>query len=194
MEWNENSSIVWEFIASNGPVDLEKISISLGFENIELKKIIFNLNKIKLIKKLENNTYELNDVITTLDWVNAVDFGIEISSLEKYVKLDNEERNNAIKIASDGTFEKYLNNQDENKKKDYRIYLEGKAMTEAAATDLAERLDDSNEIVKEWSKKEKDNGLNVQERMAYALIILTNNELQKTYDILIEKLIKKSER
>ena len=67
-------------------------------------------------------------------------------------------------------------------------------MTEAAATDLAERLDDSNKIVKEWRKKEKDSGLNVQEKMAYALIVLTNNELQKTYDILIEKLIKKKER
>lgn len=194
MEWNENSSIVWEFIASNSPVSLEEINSTLGFELTELKKIIFNLNKIKLIKKTSDNDYELNDIITPLDWVNAVDYGIDITSLEKYVKLDTNERKDAIRIASDGTFEKHKTEQDENKRKDFRNYLEGKAMTEAAATDLAERLDDSNKILEEWKLKEKSNGFTVQEKMTYALIILTNNELQKTYDLLIDKLIKKNER
>lgn len=194
MEWNENSSIIWEFIASNGPVSLKKISSNIGFELTELKKVIFGLNKIKLIKKNDNNEYELNNIITPLDWVNAVDYGIDISSLEKYVKLDTNERNDAIRIASDGTFEKHKIEQDENKKKDFRNYLEGKAMTEAAATDLAERLDDSNKIVEQWKLKEKSNRFSVQEKMTYTLIVLTNKELQKTYDLLIDKLIKKNER
>lgn len=194
MEWNENSSIIWEFIASNGPVGLNEISSNLGFELTELKKITFNLIKIKLVNKTSDNKYELNDIITPLDWVNAVDYGIDIASLEKYVKLDTNERKDAIRIASDGTFEKHKIEQDENKKKDFRNYLEGKAMTEAAATDLADRLDDSNKIVEEWKLKEKSNGFSVQEKMTYALIILTNHELQKTYDLLIDKLIKKNER
>lgn len=146
---NENNYLIWDLLASNNSLmSINKISEETGIEPQYVRISLAKLCGENLLQKIEKNTYKINKILTALQWAKAVELGVDIELLEKYAKLETNQ-DEALLVTIDGTLEQHDQNIKEEKRKVRIHYLEGKAATEAAKTDLAKIVSDTEFAIKD---------------------------------------------
>lgn len=183
IDWNENNHFVWELLAkNNGYLPVVEISSQLGLEDHEARISISKLLKYNIIERKSHNdkqVYKIMEVLEALQWAKAVELGIEIESLEKFAKLDTS-KEEALKVTIDGSLEEHEENIQEEKRQKRHNYIEGKAATEAAKTDLAKIVSDTKNAL---DKKTNNKFVN-------ALLKTANEEAEHALQTLINSYIK----
>lgn len=195
MEWDEVNGIVWKYLAEKDQeIILGQISEDIGFSDEEIRKSVSALSNIGIVKKEKVETkftYKANLVLSSLQWARAAEIGIPVEHLERFAKLKNESENPLL-VATDGTLEKHKEDEIKEKTQRRKDYIYGKAATEAAATDLSHILKNSADALKEWKMKERDGELTLKEKLVTTLLEQTHNEMKRSYNVLINSLVRKS--
>jgi len=184
IDWNENNHFVWELLAvKNDYLSIGDISKQLGLEDHESRISISKLLKYDIIEKKINNEkalYRIITVLKALQWARAVELGIDIESLEKFAKLDTS-KEEALKVTMDGSLEEHEENIQKEKMQKRHNYLEGKAATEAAKTDLAKIVSDTKSAMDSKSNNKFVNALlkTANEEAEHALQTLINSYIKQ---------------
>jgi len=197
MEWDELNGIVWKYLVeANEEKNVQQVSEDIGFDDEETRKIVSVLSNIGLVKREKKNAkffYEANIILSPMQWARAVEVGVPVEHLEKHAKLDNVSGEDALTIATDGSLEKYKEEENQQKIQKRKDYIYGKAATEAAATHLSSILRHSAEALKEFKlKKEKDRSSTLKDTLVETLLEQAHNEMKRSYDSLIAGLVRKS--
>lgn len=195
MEWNEINGIVWKYLSEKDQeVILGQISEDIGFSDEEIRKSISALSSVGIVKKEKVDSkfnYRANLILTSLQWARAAEIGVPVEHLEKFAKLKNQNED-PLQIATNGTLEKYKEDEIKEKTQKRKDYIYGKAATEAAATDLSFILKNSADALKQWKIKEKGGDLTLKEKLVTTILEQAHNEMKRSYNVLINSLVRKS--
>jgi len=195
MEWNEINGIVWKYLAEiDQEVILGKISEDIGFSDEEIRKSVSALSGVGVVQKekIESKfTYKANLILTSLQWARAAEIGVPVEHLEKFAKLKNQNED-PLKVATNGILEEHKENEIKEKTQKRKDFIYGKAATEAAATDLSYILKNSADALKEWKMKERDRDLTLKEKLVTTILEQAHNEMKRSYNVLINSLVRKS--
>lgn len=195
MEWNEINGIVWKYLAEkNQEVILGQISEDIGFSDEEIRKSVSALYSVGIVhkEKIESKfNYKVNLILTSLQWARAAEIGVPVEHLEKFAKLKNQSED-PLKITTNGILEEHKENEIREKTQKRKDYIYGKAATEAAATDISYILKNSADALKEWKMKEREHELTLKEKLVTTILEQTHNEMKRSYNVLINSLVRKS--
>lgn len=196
MEWDEINGIVWKYLAEiDDKVILGKISEDIGFSDEEIRKSISALSNIGVVSKEKMDgkfNYKVNLTLTSLQWARAAEIGIPVDHLENFAKLESSSKEDPLTVATNGTLEEYKENEIKEKTQKRKEYIYGKAATEVAATELTKILKNSADALREWKLKEKGQELTIKEKLVTSILEQTHNEMKRSYNILINSLVRKS--
>lgn len=197
MEWDELNGIVWKYLVEAGEEkNVQQISEDIGFDDEETRKIVSVLSNIGLVKREKKNAkffYEANAILSPMQWARGVEVGVPVEHLEKHAKLDSASGEDSLTIATDGTLEKYKEEELQQKLQKRKDYIYGKAATEAAASHLTAILKLSADALREFKlKKEQNKASTLQDTLVETLLEQAHNEMKRSYDSLIAGLVRKS--
>lgn len=113
---NENNYLIWDLLASNNSLmSINKISEETGIEPQYVRISLAKLCGENLLQKIEKNTYKINKILTALQWAKAVELGVDIELLEKYMQNQKQIKMKLCCVI-DGTLEQHDQNTKRRKK------------------------------------------------------------------------------
>lgn len=160
MDSSEIKGLVWETLAcapsSLPPEDIAK-ETGLGLQEV-LRSIaaLRALRLVEVVQPLPRPTYIAALQLDALRWAVALEEGVPLTVLEKHASLAIAGRQEALRMATDGSVERARASDREEKKKQREAILHGRAATKAAATDVARIADDTKNMMERVSKERPD--------------------------------------
>lgn len=163
MDFEDINNLVWLNLAkSNFPKSVHDISETEGLETNDVRRVIAKLYQLGLVQKLTENMntyYRLKIALSALEWAQAVEFGISIECLENFSHLRQGSLDDVLKIASDGSIEKYKKQKAKERKLAHEKWVFGKKASLLAATDLAKLVNDIRKVKNESKFNLQDKNL-----------------------------------
>lgn len=178
----ENNYLIWKLLAStNATLTTNEISLETGLESQAVRISLAKLSSEKLIEKIEKNSYKINKQLTALQWAKSVELGVDISLLEQYAQLKNSQEDSLL-VTMDGTLEEHDNNVLKKKIQTRNDFIEGKAATEAAKTDLSKIVNDTENALKNIENKSD---------VVKEILMAANDEAKSALQTLVTNYIKR---
>lgn len=158
MDSSEIKGLVWETLAqASRSLSPEDIAEDTGLVLHDVLRALSSLRALRLAEvaqPLPRPTYMAALQLDALRWAVALEEGVPLSVLEKHASLAIAGRQEALRMASDGSVERARENDREEKKRQREAILRGRAATKAAATDVA-RIAEDTKIMMERVRKER---------------------------------------
>lgn len=160
MDSSEIKGLVWETLAQ-APRSLppEDIADDTGLVLHDVLRALASLRALRLVEvaqPLPKPTYMAALQLDALRWAVALEEGVPLPVLEKHASLAIAGRQEALRMASDGSVAKARENDREEKKRQREAILHGRAATKAAATDVARIAEDTKSMMERVRKERPD--------------------------------------
>ncbi len=134
--------MVWESLCAS-PATPDELKTRTGLQQSLVSVTVGRLFSAGLLHKKEV-VYHIQSEMTPMLWAKAVELGIPLSVLEKTVPINIRSRRQAESHARSGTVDREVAAARKRKSKDRMLQIRGRAASEAAATDLAMIIHDTN--------------------------------------------------
>lgn len=187
----ENIDIVFEFLFTNNNEyhDINNIMENTYLDPSSVRKSISALLNANLIEGKftdeRKKEYKANKYIKLNDWIYAIDVGINIELLEKYILLE-ENNEHIINYINNGNYDNFKKEKEEQKKTSHKEYLKGKAMSQYAVKEIKKIYEiNKNALNNYLNKKEKS----PKDKLMIAVFSSYSDSLKNTLDFIVEKYI-----
>lgn len=172
---------IWEFLSGKSEdVSSDDIRMETGIPLPQIYIVLNKMDQVDLLEKADKkqNAWKSKKRLDTILYARAVEIGIPLLSLENTIDLSLDDKKDAERIIYNGIIDKEKQERVENKIKHRQNVLRGRAASQAATTDLAKIIQDTQEAL----SKESNPSL-----VQYEIL----REAVKTLEILIDALEKK---
>ncbi len=147
MEHEEVRGLVWEELArAKTSLSAKQLSVACGVDLAAIMAAIARLRQTRLAEvatPLPDTTYLPILKLDAIRWAQALELGIPLTVLERYAKLSSGSKNDALRVATDGTVDKETQRHIQEKQEARLRLIEGRAATKVAASDLAKIEEDA---------------------------------------------------
>lgn len=137
----------------------EDVADDTGLTLHEVLRALASLRSLRLVEisdPLPKPTYLPALRLDALRWAVALEEGVPLEVLEKYASLATGGRQEALRMASDGSVDRAREDHKNERKKKREEFLRGRAATRAAATDVARIADDTRVMIERIQKERSD--------------------------------------
>lgn len=160
MDSSEIKGLVWETLAkAKKSLAPDEIADDTGLGLHDVLRSLAALRALRLlevVQPLPKPTYIAALQLDALRWAVALEEGVPLAVLEKYASLAIAGRQEALRMASDGSVDKARESDREEKKRQREAILHGRAATKAAATDVARIAEDTRTMLERVKKERPD--------------------------------------
>lgn len=156
MEWVTDEGKVWETLVSGESLEPSVLAKDAGLPLATTVRALARLKQQGLVELATNapvRTYRAVRHLDAMRWAHAVSEGIPLSVLEKHVRLAPGARDEALRIASTGQVERHEKARRTRQGKKLRQMRQAKAISVAAATDLAKLVEDTRSALQQAPAK-----------------------------------------
>lgn len=185
MEAEEINGLLWESLAQHGKAKTcDQLVKDTG---VPLASVQVGLSRLRQANLVQAKTVPLPasyEVILVLDgfrWAQAVGLGVSLMALERYAHVSSAGRAEALRLATDGTIERLEEERKEEKQRQREVAIRGRAASRAAATDLAQILEDTRLAMQGVGKAKSS-----RDEAVVMLLKQANAETQKALDGLVK--------
>jgi len=147
MEAEEINGLLWSSLAeANLALTSQELAQRTGLSVANTQIGLARLRQALLVDVVGAAPYQAYQAILKFDalrWAKAVGLGVGLLSLERHASLSSSDKAKALKMASDGTLDQLEAEERQEKISRRDAVLRGRAASKAAATDLAQILEDA---------------------------------------------------
>lgn len=140
-------SAIWEVLAkSNTAQGVDYMMRETGAEPVPVRAALVKLQQAKLVDVVvtgQPRLYRARLILSALEWAQALSLGVSIVVLETYGQLQVRDRQQALKLASDGAVERYEAALLEERREARNQVRINRAKSRAAATELGQLAADA---------------------------------------------------